>query len=96
MTYSGEIYPTETRTQAYGLFLAAGRLGTVLMPFMTGFWHFWTGLLPEILFGILFGVGCLSLFKLKDSLNRDMEEIEEDSEFGLSEALLSQMGEGMF
>ena len=74
MTYTGEVYPTNTRSQAYGLFLTFGRIGTVIMPFLIKFWNLWTNSSSEILLAIFFSLGFIFLFKMEDSLNKDMVE----------------------
>lgn len=74
VTYSGEIYPTETRTQAYGLFMTVGRLAVITMPTVVGLWTYFTPFLSTHLIGGFLVISMLLLHFLKETLDAEMVE----------------------
>ena len=85
VTYSGEIYPTETRTQAYGLFMTVGRLAVITMPTAVGLWTYFTGFLSTHLIGGLLLFSLLLLNFLKETLDAEMVENFERGKFSSSQ-----------
>lgn len=77
LTYTGEIYPTEIRTQAYGLFMVSGRLALLTMQFVFSIWTYYSGLLPMTLIGSALFVSAILVYFLRESQDADMFESEE-------------------
>lgn len=85
VTYSGEIYPTETRTQAYGLFMTVGRLAVISMPTAVRLWTYFTGFMSTYLIGGLLVLSMLLLHFLKETLDAEMVENYERGKLSSSE-----------
>jgi MFS family permease len=76
VTYTGEIYPTETRTQAYGLLMTIGRLAVISMPVLSRLWNYFTGFYSTHLIAILLLLSALALVGLRETLDIEIVENE--------------------
>jgi hypothetical protein len=76
VTYTGEIYPTETRTQAYGLLMTVGRLAVISMPVFSRLWNVFTGLYSTHMIAILLLLSALALVALRETLDTEIVENE--------------------
>lgn len=75
VTYTSEIYPTNMRSQAYGLLLTSGRIATVGLPYLLKIWDTNVGSSPLMLFSLLCVICTVIMFVLEETLDRDMDEI---------------------
>lgn len=82
VTYTGEIYPTETRTQAYGLLMTVGRLAVISMPVFSRLWTYFSGFYSTHLIAILLLVSAVALMGLRETL--DIEIVENEPRKGRS------------
>lgn len=73
-TYTGEAYPTETRTQAYGLLMTVGRLAVITMPTLSSLWSYFTGFLSSHLIAIMLVISAVATTWLPETLGRDIVE----------------------
>ena len=77
MTYTGEIYNTETRTQAYGFFMTMGRITLLLIPFTFSLWAYYTPFYSTHLIGAILLLAVLAVQILPETQGAEMIESEE-------------------
>ena len=77
MTYTGEVYNTETRTQAYGFFMTMGRITLLLIPFAFSLWAHYTPFFSTHLIGAILLLAVLAVQLLPETQGAEMIESEE-------------------
>ncbi len=65
------------RTQAYGVFMTAGRSALLSMQFVISYWSYYTGFLSTSLIGCLLFASAILVQCLNENVNGEMFETED-------------------